>query len=109
MAAGAIEMPSPKAGFKSGILINIVSFVVSKTGIRVPTVTELEPKDGMGFDELRARWDTARETLVATLPDDARVAWILHPSLGPLNSEQVGKLLAAHLEHHMRHWPAPKA
>ena len=104
-----LEMPSSKVGIKSGLLSSIVSFVFSKTNFRVPTLTELEPKEVMGVDELRNRWDTARETLVAALPEDTRSAWILHPEFGPLSSDQMGRLMAAHLEHHLRHWPAPKA
>ena len=104
-----LEMPSPKTGIKSALLSRIVSVVVSKTDLRVPTATELEPKEVMEVDELRDRWHTARERLVAALPDDTRSAWILHPEFGPLSSEQMGRLVASHLEHHLRHWPAPKA
>ena len=104
-----LERPSSRAGFKSALLISIVSFVVSKTDVRVPTVSELEPKEMMELDELRHRWETARENLVAALPEDPRRAWILHPAFGPLSGGQMGRLLASHLEHHLRHWPAPKA
>lgn len=104
-----LDLPSPRAGFRSVLLSSIVIFVVSNTRIRVPTIADLEPKDGMGADDLRVRWDRARERLVAALPDDPGSAWILHPALGPLNSAQMGRLIASHLEHHLRHWPTAPA
>jgi hypothetical protein len=104
-----LEKPSPISGRKSGIVSGIVSFVFSKTGIRVPTVPELEPKEMMSIVELRKRWEETRERMVESLPDDTHSAWILHPAFGPLSSEQMGRLLASHLEYHLRHWPTPKA
>lgn len=103
-----LETPSPRVGLKSGLLSGIVTFVVSKTNVRVPSLSELEPKGAMGTDELKSRWNVVRERLVAALPDDPRSAWILHPALGPLSGEQMGRLIASHLEHHLRHWPVPK-
>jgi hypothetical protein len=104
-----LDAPSTKTSFKSSLLSLIVRFVVSKTGVRVPTLPELEPKEVLGADALRDRWNAVRERLVAALPADTGGAWIVHPALGPLSSEQIGKLLAAHIEHHLRHWPSPKA
>lgn len=104
-----LEMPSPKVGIKAAFISRMVSFVMSKTNARVPSLPGLEPTEELGVDELRSRWDTARERLVAALPDDPRSPWILHPAFGPLTSEQIGRLTVAHLEHHLRHWPAPKA
>ena len=102
-----MAVPNPKAGVKSGLLSRVVSFSMSKTGLRVPTVTELEPVGGLGMEELELRWVTAREWLVDTLPEDDHAAWILHPALGPLSSWQMGGMISSHLEHHLRHWPKP--
>lgn len=104
-----LETTSPRAGIKPGIVSRLVGFLITKTGIRVPTAPELEPKDAQSADVLRRRWHAARENLIAALPDDPKSAWIMHPAFGPLSSEQMGRILAAHLEHHLRHWPAPKA
>lgn len=99
---------SPKAGMKSSLLSGMATFVMGKTQMRVPTVPELEPKGDIGHAALKERWGEAREQLIASLPADTGGAWILHPAFGPLSSDQMGKLLAAHLEHHLRHWPTPK-
>ena len=103
-----LESPSQKVGIKANLVSRMISIVFTKTKLRVPTVPELEPKSEMTSVELKNRWDTARAGLVAALPNDDRSAWILHPALGPLSSEQMGRMIVAHLEHHLHHWPNPK-
>ena len=98
-------VPNAKAGFKSEMLSRMVGFVFSNSGIRVPTVAELEPVGGIGIEELTLRWTAARQRLTDTLPQDNQAAWVLHPALGPLSSTQMGRLITAHLNHHLRHWP----
>ncbi len=100
-------VPNPEAGVKSGMLSRVVSFVFSKTGLRVPTVSELEPVGGIEIEELGLRWISARKRLIDSLPHDSHAAWILHPALGPLSSLQMGRIISSHLEHHFRHWPKP--
>ena len=85
----------------------MVSVGVTKTGMRVPTVPELEPRGGLALGELERRWTETRAKLIAALPGDPRAAWILHPAFGPLSSDQMGRILSAHLAHHLRHWPKP--
>ena len=102
-----LSVPNPKAGFKSALLSRIVGFSFSNTGLRVPTVSELEPTGGMVINELLIRWDAARKRLCSELPDDEHAAWILHPVFGPLSSSQMGRMISSHLEHHLRHWPKP--
>ena len=100
-------VPNPKAGVKSALLSRMVSFSMSKTELRVPTVADLEPTGGIGVDALESRWGDARKRLVDTLPEDDRAAWILHPVFGPLSSLQMGGMISSHMEHHLRHWPKP--
>ena len=98
---------SPSVTTRSALLSRVVSFGVSKTGLRVPTVPELEPKGALDLDALERRWLKVRSALVVSLPEDPNVSWVLHPVLGPLSSAQMGTILAAHLVHHIRHWPKP--
>ncbi len=102
-----LEISPVKPGIKSGLVSRSASFVLSKTNIRVPTVSELEPKEQMSTNELKKRWDTARASLIAALPNDSQSAWIIHPVFGPLSCNQMCKLLTSHLEHHLHHFPSP--
>jgi len=97
---------TPNVNGKSELLSRIVSFAITKTGLRVPTAPELEPKGGLGLVALERRWSDARAELVAALPDSPNAPWVLHPAFGPLSSAQMGRLLASHIEHHLKHWPA---
>jgi hypothetical protein len=99
--------PNPRTDIKSALSSRMVAFIFSKTSLQVPTLSELEPTGGIGIDELVVRWDVARQRLRSALPDDEHAAWILHPAFGPLSSLQMGQLIRAHLEHHLRHWPTP--
>ena len=96
---------SVKLGVKSRFVTRMVSTIFGQTGMRVPTVPELVPKGDLSLPELERRWQEARKDLVAALPEDPDVAWIMHPALGPLSSSQMGAILAAHLKLHLRHWP----
>ena len=100
-------VPNAKAGVKSEITSRMVSFVMGRTGARVPTVAELEPVGGIGIEALEIRWTAARKRLIESLPEDNHAAWILHPALGPLSSLQMGRIMSSHLKHHLRHWPKP--
>jgi hypothetical protein len=100
-----LSVSSSKLTFRSVLLSRIISFVFSKTGLRVPTVTELEPTGGLELDALESRWSEARSRLVAALPENPNGPWVLHPAFGPLSSAQMGRVLTSHLEHHLQHWP----
>jgi hypothetical protein len=100
-----LSIPSPKVTLGSELLSRMLSFSVSKTGIRIPTLPELESKGGMELAAIASRWSEARSGLVVALPKNPNAPWVLHPALGPLSSAQMGRILAAHIEHHLRHWP----
>jgi hypothetical protein len=101
----ALGSKPPTLGIKSGVLSAMVSTVFARTNMRVPTVPELVPTGALALPELTSRWEKARNELTAVLPENSKVAWVMHPVFGPLSSDQMGKLLAAHLQHHLRHWP----
>ena len=92
-------------GLKAGVSAAMVSTMFTRTNIRVPTVPELVPNGNLALPELTRRWDMARKECIAALPKDPKVAWIMHPVFGPLSSDQMGRILVAHLKHHLRHWP----
>lgn len=97
--------PPVALGLRSRILTAMVSAVMGRTGVRVPTVPGLVPLGGLALPELTYRWAEARKELAAGLPENSKVAWIVHPVFGPLSSDQMGKLLVAHLKYHLLHWP----
>jgi hypothetical protein len=92
-------------GFKSGVLTAMVSGVMALTNVRVPTIPVLVPAGGHALPELTLRWAKARQDLANAVPENSKAAWIMHPVFGLLSSDQMGKLLVAHLKHHLRHWP----
>jgi hypothetical protein len=102
---GVSKLPSAKTGLKAELLARFVAFGMGRTSIRVPTVPGLEPEGGSSITELERRWNTARQQLVEALPEDSNAAWVMHPVFGPLNSAQMGRIIASHLKHHLHHWP----
>ena len=52
-----LEMPSPNVGIRSSLLRSIVSFVVSKTKARAPSLPGLEPKEAMAVCDIKERWN----------------------------------------------------
>jgi hypothetical protein len=92
-------------GIRSKVVTAMLAVGLGRSNMRVPTLPELVPHGGLSLADLSLRWSISRVDLAGALPENSEVAWTTHPAFGPLSSAQIGKILVAHLKHHLRNWP----
>ena len=103
----ARNAPTAKPGTRGDLLLGVVNATM-RSPIRLPTAPFLEPTESGGKNALPVRSDAVRVRIRETIPANPHALWVVHPLFGALSAAQMGAFLAAHLCHHLLHWPTKK-
>jgi hypothetical protein len=88
------------------LMVPMMCFIM-RNHIRVPAPDTMQPPAGLSCEEAIARWEAAREKLLAKMQtvsdaDMATVAFLKHPMAGPLSLKQTLDILTTHQIYHLK-------